>query len=59
LRSSAASVNSFYHFATKWQEVKITLKAKRRILSHAREIVFQLAALEFKLRKVFIFNVQR
>jgi hypothetical protein len=59
LRWSAASDNSFYYYETKCQKFKSFLKAKLRTMIHAREIVFQLPAMEFKLHKGFIFNVQR
>jgi len=55
-RSKAANDNSFYHITTKRQEVKIFLKAYRRTMSHAYEVVFQLSALKFKQHKFFIFN---
>jgi hypothetical protein len=41
------------------KEVTVILNAKRKTLGHARDIMFQLQALEFKPHNVFIFNVQQ
>jgi len=52
-------VNSFYQFATKYQEVKVIRNVKLKTIGHTRETVFQLPALDFKLYEAFKLNVQR